>query len=409
MELWNAAVTHRPAEVVSCHDVDDVRAALGSSEHEGALPLSVRGGGHDWAGRAIRPGGLVLDLSGLRQVTVDGDVATAAGGATLLDVMAAAQATGQAVVAGSVGAVGMAGLALGGGYGPLMGRAGLAADNIVGADVVLADGTLVRDDPDLLWALRGGGGNFGVVTALRLRLQPVPVVLAGHVMFGRDQARDVLAGLNALLGSLPDELTLSCGTMSAPDGTPMVFVGPTWSGEPEAGREWIARIEALGRPLVSTVAPISPSVPLERGDAMFAADRRHYAIRTVNLESLPTEVLVAGDEARTSPMSMINMHHFHGAAARVPVRETAFGLRREHLMVEIIDAWQPGDGTHDRGWPDEVARLLRPYALPGGYPNLLGPDDHDQIRDAYGPNADRLRELKKRFDPEGTFRAIPLP
>ncbi|MFG1605031.1 FAD-binding oxidoreductase [Actinoplanes sp. NPDC049265] len=404
MQLWNAAVTHRPAEVVTCRNVDDVRSALGRGS-----PLSVRGGGHDWAGRAIRPGGLMLDLSGMREVTVEGDVATAAGGATLLEVMTAAQTTGQAVVAGSVGAVGLAGLALGGGYGPLMGRAGLAADNIVGADVVLADGTLVRDDPDLLWALRGGGGNFGVVTALRLRLQPVATVLAGHVMFGLGQARDVLTGLGAILGELPDDLTLSCGILCAPDGTPLLFVGPTWAGEPAAGREWIARIEALGRPVANTVAVVAPTVPLERGDAMFAPDGRHYAIRTVNVEALPIDALLAGEAARTSPLSMLNMHHFHGAAARVPVEATAFGLRRDHLMVEIIGAWRPGDGTRDSGWADQVAELMRPSALPGGYPNLLGPDHHEQIRDAYGPNAHRLRELKQRFDPDGVFAAIPLP
>jgi FAD/FMN-containing dehydrogenase len=206
MQIWNAAISCTPAEVVPCSTVDQVRAALATAAAR-QLPVSVLGGGHDWAGRAIRSGGLVIDLTPMRLVQVTGDIGTVGGGARSGDVMAAAQEHGLAVAAGTVGAVGMTGLALGGGYGPLCGTAGLVADTIVGADVALADGRFVSADqatePDLYWALRGGGGNFGVVTALRLRLHPVPTVLTAMVLFGWDQAAEVLSGFAVLAADAP--------------------------------------------------------------------------------------------------------------------------------------------------------------------------------------------------------------
>src|SRR5215470_4588035 len=169
--IWNAGVSHRPADVVSCRTVSDVQQAIARARAEG-LPLSVLGGGHDWVGRAIRPGGLVIDLGNMKQVEVDGDVATVGGGVTAAELIATAAQVERAAATGTCGAVGMAGLTLGGGYGPLCGAAGLALDNLLGAEVVLADGRTVSTDeqcePDLLWALRGGGGNFGVVTSMRL-------------------------------------------------------------------------------------------------------------------------------------------------------------------------------------------------------------------------------------------------
>jgi FAD/FMN-containing dehydrogenase len=189
--LWNGAVSHEASLVLPCRTADDVRGGLARARAEG-VPVSVLGGGHDWAGRAVRPGGLVIDLRPMRAVEIQDDVAEVAGGATAADVVAAAASAGYAAATGTVGAVGMAGLTLGGGYGPLCGVAGLALDTLLGAEVVLADGSIVTTDdahePELFWALRGGGGNFGVVTSMRLRLQPHPTVLAGTVLFPFSQA-----------------------------------------------------------------------------------------------------------------------------------------------------------------------------------------------------------------------------
>ena len=421
LEIWNAAVPLRPAAVRRCGDVGQVRDAVRRARADG-LALSVLGGGHDWAGRAVRDGAQVIDLRGMREVKVDGDVATVGGGATANDLIAAAAASGRSAATGSVGAVGMAGLTLGGGYGPLNGVAGLAADNLLSAEVVLADGTVVvateASEADLLWALRGGGGNFGVVTSMRVRLHPVPAVCTGRVIFPFGQARDVLAGFGELIAEAPDELTVQAGFLSAPDGTPVLFFLPTWSGAPDDGAPWVKRLESLGTPLMSAVGPAGYGEPLRRGDEMFARDGRHYAIRTRNLAGLTAgtvDALVAAGADRTSPLSAINLHHFHGAATRVPLPATAFGVRQPHFMAEILASWRPAAGQDadsaapHRRWADTTAEQLNPHALPGGYPNLLTADEPERVEHAYGPNAARLIAAKRTYDPGNIFTATPLP
>jgi len=420
--IWNAAVSTRPAAVRRCGDVAQVSEAVRQARASG-LPLSVLGGGHDWAGRAVRQGGLVIDLRGMRGVKIDGDVATVGGGATAGDLIAAAAVSGRLAATGTVGAVGMAGLTLGGGYGPLTGVAGLAADNLLSAEVVMADGTVVTasdaSEPELLWALRGGGGNFGVVTSMRVRLHPIPVVYTGQAMFPLSQAGDVLAGLGELAAGAPDELTTQAGVISTIDGTPVLFIAPTWGGAPDEGAHWIKLVEDLGKPMMSASGLTEYGDMLRRSDEMFAPDGRHYAIRTRNLAALTPEavdVLVAAGASKTSPQSAISVNHFHGAATRVPPSATAFGVRQEHFVTGIVACWRPaddqsadtGDAVH-RQWADSTAERLRPHALPGGYPNLLAADHAEQVAHAYGPNAARLAALKKAYDPDSVFTAIPLP
>jgi FAD/FMN-containing dehydrogenase len=421
LEIWNAAVPLRPAGVWRCGNVGQVRDAVRRARADG-MALSVLGGGHDWAGRAVRDGAQGIDLRGMREVKVDGDVATVGGGATASDLIAAAAASGRSAATGTLGAVGMAGLTMGGGYGPLNGVAGLAADNLLSAEVVLADGTVAAatesSEADLLWALRGGGGNFGVVTSMRVRLHPIPVVCTGQVIFPFGQARDVLTGFGELIAGAPDELTVQTGFLSAPDGTPVLFLLPTWSGASGDAAPWIKRLESLGTPLMSAVGPAEYGEPLRRGDEMFARDGRHYAIRTRNLAALTAgtvDALVTAAADRTSPLSAINLHHFHGAAARVPLPATAFGIRQPHFMAEILASWRPAAGQDadsaapHRQWAATAAEQLSPHALPGGYPSLLTTDEPERVEHAYGPNAARLIAAKKAYDPDGVFTATPLP
>jgi FAD/FMN-containing dehydrogenase len=416
--LWNGAVRHRPALIVHPRNATQVQAAVLAARGNG-LPLSIRGGGHDWAGRSLAPGGLVVDLSQMRRVDVTPRTRTALvqGGATAADVAAATAPHGLSAATGTVGGVGMTGLTLAGGYGPLNGRAGLALDNLLAADVVLADGSLVTADrahePDLFWALRGGGGNFGAVTSLRIRLHPVPGVLTGLITYPLSQAADVWERLGAFLATAPDELTVQSGIVTGPSGTPVLFLAPTWSGNAARGEVIVGRLPRLGSPLSARLAPMSLDRMLSLNDD-WGRPGRHCAIATRTVSGFTAGVaaeLAGAGSARTTPMAGISIHHFHGEATRVPLDATAFGLRRAHFVVEIVAVWQPGDGrrAHHRAWTDATSRALAPHALPGGYPNLLGPDAHDQIAHAYGPNTERLLTAKKRYDPERVFTATPLP
>ncbi|SCL69513.1 FAD/FMN-containing dehydrogenase [Micromonospora citrea] len=416
VRLWNAAVDRAPALLARCVDAEEVALALRVARRC-HLPLSVRAGGHDWAGRALRDGGLVLDLTLMRRVDLDApaEEVTVAGGATAADVLAVTGPHDLVVATGVVRAVGMAGLTLAGGYGPLCGRYGLALDNLLGAEVVLADGRRVTAGPghdaELHWALRGGGGNFGVVTALRLRTHRLPAALAGMIMFPLDQAAAVLRGYRAVIADAPDELTVMAGFLAGAGGEPLVFVFPTYVGpDPAAGWPWVERLRALGDPVVDQVAPMPYDEVLRMFDGGMV-DGNHYLLRTRWLGTLAdaaVEALVDAARRITSPYSTLALHHFHGAASRVGAGDTAFGLRADHLLVEVIAVWRPGDdpGRH-REWAERTSAALAPHALPGGYPNLLAPAETDRVRLAYGDNWDRLRRAKRRYDPRGVFSAVP--
>ena len=414
--IWNAAVKRRPGLVVRARAARGVQEAIRVARDHG-MRLSVLGGGHDWAGRGLCDGGMVIDLSRMRGVTVDASarVATVGGGATAADVMAAAAPYGLVAAAGNCGGVGMTGLTLGGGYGPLNGRFGLASDNMLSAEVVLADGRTVTADAtnetELFWALRGGGGNFGVVTSMRVRLHPVDRLIGGLIVFPWSQAATMWRGLGELLSTAPDELTVQSGLLPDPDGNPAAFLAPAWSGDLAAGERVVGALAKLGTPLVTQVAPMTYGEMLGQWDAHVVGGQ-HWAVRTRTLPGFTPKIidaLVEAGRTRTSPRSLLPIHHCHGASTRIPSDETAFANRREHFVVEIVAGWSSGDGAAHRAWANEVSAALAPHAMPGGYPNLLGPDDHEQIVEAYGDNAIRLSAAKMRYDPDGVFTAIPLP
>jgi FAD/FMN-containing dehydrogenase len=416
--IWNGAVQSRPAIVAVCQTVEDVQSAVRTARAH-ALPLSVRGGGHDWAGRAICDDGLVIDLSEMRQVDVEpsAQIATVQGGARARDVIAAAARHGLVAVTGSCGAVGMTGLTLGGGYGALSSRYGLALDNLLSVEIVLADGRRVIANPrkhsELFWALRGGGGNFGVVTAMRIRLHAHPKLLAGLILYPWSEATRVLHGYASLLGWAPDAFSAQAGVLTAPDGEPALFLSPVWTGEPTQGEQLMLRLQRLGETSLAQVGWMTYGEMLGLFDEHIV-EGRHYAMRTRWLPDLTPDViraLVAGGETRTSPLSAIVLHPFRGAAARVPAYATAFGMRQRHFMAEFLAAWEPEeDGAVHRQWVNDVCQAHAPFSLPGGYANLLGPDAHAQIPDAYGENLARLQDVKRRFDPGRVFNsAIPLP
>jgi hypothetical protein len=417
IRLWNGAVVHRPAMVAQPSSATEVQTVLLYARANG-LAVSVRGGGHDWAGRALAPNGLVIDMSLMRQVSVDAEsgVATLAGGALAADLVAAAEPHGLAPATGIIGDIGMAGLTLGGGYGPLTGVAGLALDNLLEVQIVLEDGRAVtanaKDEPDLFWALRGGGGNFGVITGMRVQLHRLLQVTAGVIGLAWDDTDEVLRKYDALMSTAPDELTVPISMASGPGGGPVLFLWPTWSGPTESSFAWMERLVGLGTPVLTQVATM-PYKQVLQLVAPFIVWGRHHEMRTRTLRSYNSGAigaLIRAVDTRTSELSSISIHHFHGAASRVPIGQTAFGIREPHFMVEILAAWPPGeDGTPHRNWADAAYADLGEHALDGGYPSLIGPDQAAQADAAYGSNAAHLRQIKRRYDPANAFTASPLP
>ncbi|WP_394845099.1 FAD-binding oxidoreductase [Pendulispora brunnea] len=417
-QLWNGTIERKPALVAACSNSHAVRAALLAARTAG-LPVSVRNGGRDWVGRALRDGGLVLDLTPMREcsVNVQGLEATVAAGVTVADLNAAVGRHGLAAVIGNEGTVSMTGLLSGGGYGPLTTRFGLAADNLLSAELVLADGSITSCDAthnrDLFWAVQGGGGNFGVITSMRLRLHRVEQVLSGMIMFPWGEASAVLERFSTLMQAAPDELAAGAILSLGPGGAPVVLVSPLWSGDLERGRQIVREIESFGTPMVSKVGPMPASDLLSLTDGKLVSGRG-YELATRWLTDLSPNIvstLIAAYDDRTSPYSAIILHHFHGAGTRVAPEDTAFGMRQPHFTALIYGIWEPAhlDGANHRRWAQDLSSKLSNWALPGGYANLLHHDARDQIGSAFGPNGQRLLELKARFDPDNVFSAIPLP
>jgi hypothetical protein len=419
--IFNGAIAHRSAVIAFCQNTLDVEAAVRLARRHG-MPLSVRGGGHHWAGPALCPDGLVIDLSRMRQVVVDprSRVATVGGGAKIKDVAAAAGTHGLVAALGNCGTVGMAGLTLGGGYGPLNGLYGLAADNLLSAEVVLADGrrmtTSPEEEPELFWAIRGGGGNLGVVTSMQIKLHETRHMLAGWIVYPWNVAQPVLRRYAAFAASMPNELGVPVAMGSGSDGHPTITLVPLWNGDKRQGERAMDYLQALGKPQLVEFGPMTYSEMLAPYDALLAeADGCHWEIRTRSLPTLAPgaiDAITAAIASKTSPHSLVNWHHFHGAATHVAADATAFGVRQEHFMLEIIAGWKPdgSDGAMHRQWARNLWEGLAPFSLPGGYANQLAPHDREQAKEAYGSNGARLTSLKRRFDPDGVFAsAIPLP
>lgn len=416
---YNAAVAKRPRIAVLAENTQDVAKTIRfARQHD--LPLSVRGGGHDWAGRAIVANGVQINLRRLNKVEINAAQKTAVvqGGATSMDVIRAAEAHNLLAVTGTVGDVGYTGLTLGGGYGLLSPSLGMAIDNLISAELVLADGTVVtaneQENPELFWAIRGGGGNFGVVTSMRIRLHDAKPILAGTLLFKGSDAQQVLQGYNQLMASAPNELSVNAGMVTGPDGKPVVLVLPIWYGDPKEGERYVANIRSFATPIREQVGTMSYRALVEMLSATNVPGL-HYAVENRWLLSLEREQIQSVMDAMqqiTSPRSTVLIQQLHGAATAVKASATPFPVRKSHFLVVITAAWEAKDAAnrqlHEQ-WANTLSEALKKGAYPGGYANLLGPDEAEQVSHAYGDNLSRLQRAKRTYDPDGVFNAIPIP
>ena len=416
--IFNGMIDRRPAAVVHCADAGDVSLAVRAARRLD-LEITVRGGGHGVAGNAVRDGALMLDLSGLKSLDVVDRRATAGAGLLLGELDAGTGAHGLATPLGVVSLTGIAGLTLGGGIGWLNGRFGLACDNLVAAEVVIADGDVVRVDDDhhadLLWGLRGGGGNFGVVTSFEYRLHPVATVLAGGLSFEGTDLHDVLPAYDEVARSAPDELSTAAALGPGPDGRATMSVAACWCGDVDEGRDVLRRLTGIPGAVgeFGTMAyPDWQCVP----DAGYPADRRHYW-KAGFLRALPDEavdVLARLVPEMPSEYSGIGLQQMHGAAARVDPTATAFAHRADQYDFLLLSQWPSADDdARNVAWSRRVFDAMSPFLADAVYVNNLGEEGTDRVRAAYGPNYDRLVALKRAWDPDNVFRAnqnvVPEP
>ena len=424
--IWNGAIDRRPACIARCMGVADVVAAVRfARDHD--LEIAVRGGGHNVAGTAVCDDGIVIDLSAMRAVWVDPARRTAwvQGGALWGDVDHETQAHGLATTGGIVSHTGIAGVTLGGGIGHLMRKHGLAVDNLLAAEVVTADGSVVLasadEHPDLFWALRGGGGNFGVVTSFRFSLHPVgPTVMAGPIFWAADDTTDVLRFYRDFVAEAPDELgsLVRLGTVPPLPGIPedlhwrpAIAVACCYAGAVEDGERAVRALRRFGTPLVDGIGP-SRYVDHQRGIDATVPHGWHYHWKSTNLAGLSDEVIdIVADHAygASSPRSYAAMFHMGGAVARVPHDATAYAGRDVAHNIVIEAVWLPEEsGTQamvETAWARRFLEALQPHRAGGVYVNFLDSDDDpSRVREAYGDQTyRRLAEVKAKYDPDNAF------
>jgi FAD/FMN-containing dehydrogenase len=411
--IWNGQIDKYPALIARCAGAADVVVAVNFAREHGLL-LAVRGGGHNAAGNALCDGGLVVDLSSMQGIRVDPDArrARAEGGVLWRDLDRETLAFGLATVGGNVSTTGIAGYTLGGGHGWLSGLYGLACDDLRAADVVLADGRLVHasehEHPDLFWALRGGGGNFGVVTSFEYELHPTANVLAGVVLYPFEQAREVLRFHREQMADIPDELAYGIAIADFPGVGTVIGAGFCYAGDPDEGRRVIAPLRAFGAPLMDTV-DVVPYLAWQAGyDDFFPAGRRNYwkSHYADQLNDRAIETIVEFVGKRPVATSAVSIETLNGAQRRVPVTATAYANRDAAMQVLIFAMWDdPATDDANIAWAREFYAALQ-RDLPGGtFVNFMSFDEtQERVRAAYRENYDRLVEVKQRYDPTNLFR-----
>jgi FAD/FMN-containing dehydrogenase len=413
--VHNGLVDRAPAVIVRCRSAADAAAGVRFARTAG-LEICVRGGGHSVAGRAVVDDAVMIDLAEMKGTSVDPEARTvrAEGGLNWAELNAATAEHGLVVTGGAISTTGIAGLTLGGGLGWLMAKYGLAADNLLTVELVNAEGDVLdvseATDPDLFWALRGGGGNFGIATAFTYRLHPLETVIGGLIAHPIDAAPEMLRFYRDALADCPDDLTVFAGLVHAPDGSGLKLCAMIvfHTGDPEQAEEDLAPFKTWGSPAVVDVGQMPYPVMNTLLDAGFPAGALNYWLSSFT-RGLPDELIdtmVERFASVPSPMTSILLEHFHGAVTRVGVADTAVPHRAEGWNLFIPSVWMdPAAADENIAWTRETHTALGPNLDEARWLNYLGDDQlDDAVRAAYGPNYERLLAAKRRYDPENVFR-----
>ncbi|HVF00743.1 MAG TPA: FAD-binding oxidoreductase [Rubrobacteraceae bacterium] len=410
--VFNGMIDKRPAMIVRCAGTSDVIQGVSFARTHDLL-VSVRGGGHSVAGNAVSDGGLMVDLSPMKGIRVDPvrRTAQAQGGLTLGEFDHETQAFGLATTLGVVSVTGIGGLTLGGGLGWLNGKHGLACDNLLSADVVTADGHLLtaseEENEDLFWGIRGGGGNFGVVTLFEYQLHPVGTVLGGGLRYPAAQARDFLRFYNEFASTCPDELSTAASLGQAPDGSVVAGVAVCYCGPIETGEGVLHPLRTFSSPLEDNIQPMPYRTLQSAPDAGFPLGRQHYwkSSWLKHLSDEAIEVMLQFVAEMPSPISGVGLQQMHGAASRVDPAAMAFPHRDEHYDFLILSQWaDPTDSEENMRWTRRLFEAMEPFFETGVYVNNLGEEGEDRVREAYGEHYERLVALKDKYDPTNLFR-----
>ena len=355
--VWNGMIDNYPALIIRCANRADVAHAV-EFGHLQQLPVAVRGGGHSVIGKSVCDGGMVIDLSQMKGIR---------------------------------------------------GKYGLTIDNLLSVDIVTADGQVKRasatEHPDLFWGVRGGGGNFGIVTAFEFQLHAVGPVLAGKVVYPLSRAREVLRFYREYTSSVPDELTAYASLLTTPDGLPAIAINLCFCGSLDVGERLVEPVRQFGSPLVDLIRP-KPYLKVVTSADAGAPDGRNYYEKANTLKHLSDgaiDTIADYGAACTSPSSLVQIQHVHGAASRVSPTETAFALREESYVISIVAAWDGGEAQRHIAWARACWGALSPFASSGVYVNFLGNEGEERVRAAYGVNYERLVALKNKYDPTNFF------
>ncbi len=420
-KVWNAMIDKHPGLIARCHGVADVITAV-QFARDHALLVAVRGGGHNVAGNAVCDGGLVIDLSPMKGIRVDPAARTvrAQGGVTWGEFDRETQAFGLATTGGLVSTTGMAGFTLGGGIGWLTRKYGLACDNLRSVDVVTAEGRFLTaslsENADLFWGVRGGGGNFGIVTAFEFDLHPLSTVLGGWILYPIEQAREILRGLRTSLATAPDELTTVARLFTVPvvemvppplQNQQVIGIGVCHCGSREEAEAVVHPLRSLGTVLADLIAPMPYRVLQTMTDAINVPGLHHYwrsdYLRALDEQTIDTILeQIAG---KTSSLSAIDIHQMGGEASRISAEATAFGHRDAPFLVNETATWtDPHEAAQHIAWARGLSAALQPFSA-GTYVNFLAHEGAEVTKAAYTPASyDRLVALKTKYDPTNLFR-----